>query len=53
MIADVALVLALGWWVLLIWFVLTLKRAAKDPQLTMKLMRKLSTMSQPKKATDG
>jgi len=54
-IADVALVLALSWWVFLAWFVFAIRRAARDPQLPAKLMRKISTMSQPKQkvSTDG
>lgn len=45
MIADVAFVLALGWWATLIYVLVALKRALRDPDLVVKLMRKMSSAS--------
>lgn len=55
MIADVALVLALGWWVTLVYFFVMLKRAAGDPDLMVKVMRRMSSAQAKRKAatSDG
>lgn len=52
MIADLALALALAWWVALAWFFFTLRRSMRDPDLMVKVLRKLGSV-QPQRISSA
>lgn len=53
MIADLALALALAWWVALAWFFSTLRRSMRDPDLMVKVLRKIGSMQSTKNTMTG